>query len=166
LPHNAFRDWLAIIASGLSALFAGLIYFIARANLTARFELIAGGTVDNNIVKLMVIVDNRSNRRIVVDGMSVIPPLAILCNQAGGHYGNMSTDEQLRTGIRRRQVAARRETEPRKDNSWSVAVYAPDLRSRKKISISLLILTRFPAIRHKKKVLTAILPESTNIKTL
>jgi hypothetical protein len=34
-------------------------------------------------------------------------------------------------------------------------------QSRKTVSIALHILKSFPAIRHKKKVLTAILPAST-----
>jgi hypothetical protein len=167
LPHSVLRDWIALFATSLSALFAGLIWWIARKSLSPRYELRVVNVFDKNTIALAVEIDNRGNQRIVVDGMSVALPLAILGNAATSHFGETAGMSDLANAKHFTQVAARREIEPGKQKGWTLVLYSEDeFRSRKTVSISIHILVSWPAIRHKKKVLTAILPESTSIKTL
>jgi len=60
MPETTLRDWLALLATSLSALFAGLIWWMARKRLNSRFTL----TIDNlkgEIVGLRVTVLNRGD---------------------------------------------------------------------------------------------------------
>jgi hypothetical protein len=152
------RGWFGLAFSGLTAMFAGLVWWLARKSLEPQVELIArqwgaAGTVFGELR-----VMNRSRTSVVVDhitahqppGMKIwsrfpVPPTAPMVSQRRDFHEGAPSLTVL---------------------SGDSAVLELELQLSvprtplSKLSISVRIARRSRVIRHKTKAITAILPES------
>jgi len=130
VPETTVREWLALLATlaaSLSALFAGLIWWMR-----------------------------------LIEAISVRRRLGILVNNtSGAHLAEMAGQEALQQATPALQTSYRREVETEQSAGWTMLIqHDNEFRSCKTVSITLHILKKFPVIRHKKKQITAILPEA------
>ena len=109
----------------------------------------------------------RSDERLLIEAISVRRPLGILVNNtSGAHLAEMAEQEALQQATPALQTSYRREVETEQSAGWTMLIHHDnEFRSCKTVSITLHILKSFPVIRHKKirhkkKQLTAILPEA------
>ena len=161
MPDNAVRDWLALVATSLSALFAGLIWLLARKRLSTRYAFGVDNNISPDVQSFKIEITNRSDAPVVIEAISVEPPLSILADETGGQYGSAANRDALTKAKHIRSAQVSRNVPPEQNHGWTIVLHRDGgFRSCKKISITLHILKSFPVIRHKKKVLTAILPAS------
>src|SRR5207237_672676 len=100
------------------------------------------------------------------EAISVDPPMALLVDHRGALFGYMAGLAHLRAAQHVQRAAVSRRVEPDGKMSFTVVVARPDgFISLKRVSIALHILKSFPVIRHKKKTLSAILPENMRSAT-
>ncbi len=168
--ETTVRDWLPLLvplAASLSALFAGLVCWMRRKRLSSRFEMTVIPRNNPKVVAVSIRVINRSDERLVIEAISVRRPLGILVNNtSGAHLAEMAGQEALQQATPALQTSYRREVETEQSAGWTMLIHHDnEFRSCKTVSITLHILKRFPVIRHKKirhkkKQLTAILPEA------
>jgi len=130
VPETTVREWLALLATlaaSLSALFAGLIWWMR-----------------------------------LIEAISVRRRLGILVNNtSGAHLAEMAGQEALQQATPALQTSYRREVETEQSAGWTMLIqHDNEFRSCKTVSITLHILKKFPVIRHKKKQITAMLPEA------
>ena len=170
MPETTVREWLALLATlaaSLSALFAGLIWWMRHKRLSSRFEMAVIPRNNPKVVAVSITVTNRSDERLLIEAISVRRPLGILVNNtSGAHLAEMAGQEALQQATPALQTSYRREVETEQSAGWTMLIHHDnEFRSCKTVSITLHILKSFPVIRHKKirhkkKQLTAILPEA------
>ena len=168
--ETTVREWLPLLiplAASLSALFAGLIWWKQRKRLSSRFEMAVIPRNNPKVVAVSITVTNRSDERLLIEAISVRRPLGILVNNtSGAHLAEMAGQEALQQATPALQTSYRREIETEQSAGWTMLIHHDnEFRSCKTVSITLHILKSFPVIhhkniRHKKKQLTAILPEA------
>lgn len=154
------REWLTLTAVAASAFFAGLIWWLARKRLTTRFAAqvsrSSAGRPDHLYLEVTVL--NRGDRDLAIEAISVTPPWFIPVGKGGGHFGKFNK-RALMDAPRKQIVPYTCVVTPDDKLSFTIALGREGgLSSCKRVSIRLHILKSFPVIRHKKKVLTAILP--------
>jgi hypothetical protein len=161
VPENAIRDWLAVFASGVSALFAGLIWWIARKRLRSTFQLRYDNSVPHrDLVQVVLAITNRGDSDICIEAISAKPPLSLVL---GAHVDAVRVlpiqeTEKIRTAQR---VPYEFRIKPDESRAAEVLLKVEGgLAARKNVSISLHILSTFPITRHKRKTLHATLPAS------
>lgn len=158
---------VAPLGAALSALFAGLIWWLARKRLSPRYTLVVKNRPLPHVLALGIEILNRSDKDIIIEAISVNKPLSLLANNEGALYGGNANKEHLRNAIPvQRADDAIRRIEPEKSQGWSVVVAREGgFASCQKVFITLHLLKGRPMIRHQNKVLTAILPPSMRSET-
>lgn len=150
------RDWLLVVAASASAAFAGLIWVLARKRLKTRYQLSAETGFSHRVARFKFEVFNRSDDELRIEKVSVEPPLSISVDGAGASFPTPPGGKPVNTA----QAVLHAVTVPPESNSGhSIGlVREGGFKSCKSVSITLHILKTFPVMRHKKKVLTTILP--------
>ena len=82
------KDIVAPLGAALSALFAGLIWWLARKRLNPRFALVVRNQPVPNVLTLGIEILNRADNDIVIEAISVKAPLALLADSQGSLYGD------------------------------------------------------------------------------
>lgn len=156
---DALREWLTLVAVGTSALFAGLIWWLARKRLTTRYIAeVNTANAGPDKIHVGISILNRGDHNLTIEALSVEPPWYIPTSESGQHFGTVNRSA-LEKAQRVHQVTYVHVIKPDEAHSFSVAVgRVGGLKDCKRASIALHILKSFPTVRHKKKVLTAILP--------
>ncbi len=166
MPDNTVRDWLALLATSLSALFAGLIWWIARRRLSSRYSFSLDTNISPDVQGFKIEIANRADSTITIEAISVTAPISILVNETGDAYGVTANRDSLAKAKRVQSIQVIREVAPDGKHGWTTVLHREGgFKSCKTVSITLHILKSFPVIRHKKKVLTAILPASIRNST-
>ena len=151
------RQWLAVIVPAIAAMFAGLIWWMARKRLGTRYRFEIDNLNSFGMLRVKVSVLNRSDRDLTIEGISVKQPFSIVLAQDGS--GHISANYAKPESPTAQKVPYRTVVRPDETHGTSLAIQRPGgFESCKRVSIRLHILSSFPVIRHKKKVLTAILP--------
>jgi len=156
---DLIREWLVLLAVAASAIFAGAIWWLALKRLTTRFiAQVSVSTAGPNHIYLEIKILNRSDQNLTVEGISAKSPWFIPVDEHGAHFGVVK--QQKLEQAKPTQLARFSRIVPPDDKlEFTIALgHVGGLASCKKASIRLHILQTFPIIRHKKKVLTAILP--------
>lgn len=163
-PLDSLREWLTLAAVVLSAVFAGLIWWLARRRLSTRYRLVPTNkwTAELGLVSVAVEVHNRSDKEITIEEVSVKRPWSILADHRGAQLGPSVARNQLEAAQRVRSVRREMHVPPDGAEAFRMMLAHDDDDPSKsnRVSIALHILKSFPVIRHKKKVLTATLPAS------
>ncbi len=150
------RQWSTLSAVVASAFFAGMIWWLARRHFQTRYELEDDCLTAHGDLRLKLTIRNRGNNTVMVEAISVKPPLGIVIAEKGGYIGGSYAKPEHLTA---EQVSSQIRVKQDETYGTSLALRRTDgFASSKTVSIRLHILTSFPVIRHKKKVLTAILP--------
>jgi hypothetical protein len=87
VPENVVRDWLALLATSLSALFAGLIWWMARKKWSVRYEFSLDSNISPDVHAFKIEIANRTDATIVIESISVNAPVSILVSEIGDQYG-------------------------------------------------------------------------------
>ena len=158
---NAIRDWLTLAAATASAVFAGLIWWLARQRLGTRYEIWTTGLQHGGYLPIHVRITNRGDRDLMVERLSVQAPTHIMVSPAGSRFGVAATQSDLHTAKKVSAANAGTRIKPESTEELQLLLSRDGgFKSLKTVSIWLHILTSFPVIRHKKKQLTLILPAS------
>lgn len=139
-------------------MFAGLIWWLARQRLANSYILRAGGVNASGVLRMELAIQNRGDGMLKIEELSVDPPLAI----AVGDNGEAVLPDRAKPPIQSKQrIAYDWELKP-DEGTWPSRTFGlvreGGFDACSTVSIRLHILSSFPTIRHRKKVLTAILP--------
>jgi hypothetical protein len=86
--QDSIREWLTALGTIISALFAGLIWWMARKNLAPYMELSVDGPFADGALRSDVNIKNSGNRPIVIEAISVTSPLSLLVNNTGSIHAS------------------------------------------------------------------------------
>src|SRR5260370_9538548 len=150
--ETTVRDWLPLLvplAASLSALFAGLIWWMRRKRLSSRFEMAVIPRNNPKVVAVSITVTNRSDERLLIEAISVRRPLGILVNNtSGAHLAEMAGQEALQQATPALQTTLPREVETEQSAGWKMLIHHDNAcRSCKTDSVTLPSLDTFPVIR-------------------
>jgi hypothetical protein len=153
------REWLTTFVTALSALFAGLIWWMARKRLSSRYSLRVQHVTNDRFVDLVLSVTNRSDADLYVEYLSVNAPFGIL--KESDRASTIRYEATSHPPETMRRISYDWRIGPDEAPSRSVVLWSPDgVGSHKSISMRLHIRSNFWVMRHRKKVLRAILPDS------
>jgi hypothetical protein len=150
------RQWLTLFAASASALFAGLIWWLASKRLKTRYSLEADSLNKDGSLRLKLAILNRSDNDILIETISVKPPLGIVVDENGNHFEATAANNKPLTALESRYVRRFKPSETAEGFNFALRRDG-GFASCKTVSIRLHILKSRPVIRHKKKVLTATL---------
>jgi hypothetical protein len=80
---DLLREWLILGAAAMSALFAGLIWWLARKRLKTRFRIRPDNVSKRGILRVTLEIVNRSDDDTLIEKLSVDPPLGIVVADSG-----------------------------------------------------------------------------------
>jgi hypothetical protein len=155
-PWGPAREWLIFGAAALSAFFAGGIWWLAWRRFRPRYAIRAIGFGRTGNLLIGLLINNRGDRDIVIEAISVKAPYGIVVGDNGALVGAGYSD--------RHQTTAQKVSYHKPVRSDEVADSSFALRNAngfagvKRVSIRLHILSNFPVMRQRTKTLTAILP--------
>lgn len=77
------RSWITVSFSGVTALFAGLLWWLARKATQLQLELVVTDVVRNSRIEAALQINNRSPRAITIDRVSVLSPMSLRIGPRG-----------------------------------------------------------------------------------
>ena len=114
------RQWLAVIVPAIAAMFAGLIWWMARKRLGTRYRIGADSLNAFGMLRVNVTVLNRGDRDLTIEGMSVRRPFSIVLAQDGsGHIGASHAKPEFPTA---QSVSYRMVVKPDETKGTSLAI--------------------------------------------
>ena len=154
---SATREWITAAAASMSAIFTGLIWSMAARRFRSRFDLRPLNVTAEGYIEVSVSIHNRSNSDLYIEYVEADPPVSILVSDSGSAQTYNANVKHLTSQRVPYDWRIKPDEFPTRHLVLSGGVSA---ESRKRISIRVYISRRFFAMRHRKKVLRAILPES------
>lgn len=155
-----FKEWLALLFSGLTALFAGLVWWLARKSIEPYFELLVEATgPEGMLAKLSV--DNKSRETAFISQIRGHSPLGLLVSPLKTQY-KPTEGTVLYLPEWSDSIPCSLSTASGKSGSMPFMLKLPeDRRFETIVSISVRIRRRSRIMPYKIKVITAILPDSS-----
>jgi hypothetical protein len=154
-------EWLTVAAVVATACFTGLIWWLSRGRLTTPYSAeVNSSSAGPGRVYVDVSVLNRSDKNLTIEAVSVRPPWFIPVDENGRHFGLVHRDKLDRAKTVQ-QAPYPFSVKPDATHAFHIAIGRKGgIKGCKRVSIALHVLTRWPRVGHRRKVLTAILPAS------
>jgi hypothetical protein len=154
---DTLREWLTLAVGFASAIFAGLIWWLASGRLSTVYKLRPDSLTHTGALRMVLEIKNRGDSDIRIENLSTDYPLSIITGDNNMLASASGADSEKRKLSR--LIHHPKTIEPDSVYKTNFAIHREGgFNSVKSVSIAVHILKSFPTIRHKKKVLKAILP--------